>query len=151
MNEEVTKKRAIINKAMTAINPDPLGVTLCDAKIAAGSKCGNCGEHASVAFTWLLTQGVYPIEKCFFPQPYDHAFVLIRVSGRQEFAICDPWANISCPSQHWNEWKSFIFQNNIPPNEAMRVAAEYNQEGSEHVYNKLTSGQVAPDAMDLSL
>ena len=78
------------------------------ARDAERAGCGNCGEQAAVAWTWLVDQkGIAPVDYMVNEREGDynsnHAFVVI---GRKEgsdlqepstwgrnAAVCDPWAN----------------------------------------------------------
>ena len=68
------------------------------AERAAQWGCGNCEEHASVAFVFLERDGTRPIDYVQLP---NHAFVVVgrdrnsnptdyRTWG-SEAAVCDPW------------------------------------------------------------
>lgn len=141
-------KRRVPNFA--ASQPDPLRVTLCDAKISIGAKTGNCGENASVAFAWFFINGHLPIYKCQFTRG-DHAFVLIGDQGGQPLAICDPWANIAWPYICWQDWKRHIWGDNVPPDSDRSIVAQLvTDPGSRIGFDLLTAGQASYDGMDLS-
>jgi hypothetical protein len=75
------------------------------ALAAIQEKTGNCMEQAAIAYFWLKTQGVSPIDYVFFTNGnggYDHAWVLIGrpdnklleyISGwgETDTVWCDPW------------------------------------------------------------
>jgi hypothetical protein len=155
MTEEVDKMRSIPNiysRAMTS--PDrhrAVKYTLCEAKIAEGAKCGNCGEHASVVFAMLFREGLYPISKRCFPGHWDHAFVIVGPRLRPDIAvICDAWADLYGLLGQWNAWKKKIWRDDPPPDNFERVCAEWNEPGgSVPRFNEWTGGQPKPDAMEL--
>lgn len=77
---------------------------------AVRTRCGNCGEHAAVAFMQCIESKVEPIDymECAGPGD-DHAFLVI---GRRENSnparydaatwgpdavVCDPWMNKAYP------------------------------------------------------
>lgn len=72
-----------------------------DAARAIKHGCGNCGEHAAVAFMFLHAQKIRPIDFMALPKPRDHNFVIIgRASNSDpkdyltwgdEAVVCDPW------------------------------------------------------------
>jgi len=78
------------------------------AENAIRARCGNCGEHAAVAFVMLIDRGVEPIDlmEC---TSTDHSFVVIgrrensdpgrydSVKWGPDAVICDPWANEAYP------------------------------------------------------
>jgi hypothetical protein len=69
--------------------------------------CGNCYEHAAVAYTWLYRNGVRPIAVL---GRTNHAFVILGY-GRSSLTdpqgwpveawICDPWKKIVYPAQQY--------------------------------------------------
>ncbi len=71
------------------------------AGLAMKHGCGNCGEHAAVAFMFLRAQGVKPIDFMAFPKPYDHNFLIIGRTANsvvndyrtwgEEAVVCDAW------------------------------------------------------------
>lgn len=73
------------------------------AKNAAKNHCGNCGEHAAVAFIYLRDRGVRPIEYMGYVSGIfeDHAFVVIGRKAQTDLGnpakwgadvvICDPY------------------------------------------------------------
>ncbi len=73
------------------------------AKRAERSGLGNCGEISAVAFTYLLDNGVRPIDWMEIKNG-DHNFVLIgrrsgdarnSLSWGPRCVICDPWRRVS--------------------------------------------------------
>jgi hypothetical protein len=80
------------------------------ANAAVRSRCGNCGEHAALAFVTCIDQKVEPLDymECAGPGD-DHVFLVI---GRREGSdptrydaagwgpdavVCDPWMNKAYP------------------------------------------------------
>lgn len=80
------------------------------AEKAIRSRCGNCGEHAAIAFITCVDQKVEPLDymECAGPGD-DHVFLVI---GRREGSsdsrydaatwgpdavVCDPWMNKAYP------------------------------------------------------
>lgn len=68
---------------------------------AAELGCGNCGEQAAIAFEFLKSKSVRPMDYMVFKEPGDHAFVVIGRTGESpaddykswgpEAVVCDPW------------------------------------------------------------
>ena len=71
-------------------------------------QCGNCAEHAAVAFVFLQTRGIIPIDY-MEGQNVDHAFVVIgrEQNGKKSHwttwgpnaVVCDPWAGKCFPAK----------------------------------------------------
>jgi hypothetical protein len=80
------------------------------AKNAEAHHCGNCAEHAAIAFTYLKNAGTRPIEYMGYLSGYfeDHAFVVIGrkpdsdinkpVAWGSDVAICDPYYGKAYPA-----------------------------------------------------
>lgn len=74
------------------------------AEDATSTGCGNCGEHAAIAFKYLYDKGVRPIEYGWITGG-DHAFVII---GRatddwdgHSAIVVDAWAGKVFPLSEW--------------------------------------------------
>jgi hypothetical protein len=71
-------------------------------------KCGNCAEHAAVAFTYLEDKGIRPIHYMAILERGDHGFVVIgrapnSSDGNIESwginaVVCDPWHEKNYPA-----------------------------------------------------
>lgn len=72
------------------------------ANMAIKHGCGNCGEHAQIAFCYLLNKKIHPLDYMELVDN-DHAFVVIgRLKGSSpsdpgtwgsDAVVCDPWAS----------------------------------------------------------
>jgi hypothetical protein len=70
---------------------------------ALANGCGNCGEQAAIAFEFLRSKGISPVNYMNLNDPDGnaiHSFVVISFSGcdntcnwGQDAVICDPWDN----------------------------------------------------------
>lgn len=79
-------------------NPTNMQMIRGNADRAIRFGCGNCDEHASLAFTFLERVGIRPIDYMVLP---NHAFVVIGrpassdptdyTTWGNEAVICDPW------------------------------------------------------------
>jgi hypothetical protein len=73
------------------------------AQRAMANGCGNCGEQAAIAFEFLRSKGMSPVDYMNLNDPDGkaiHSFVVIAFSGDgnacswgPEAVICDPWDN----------------------------------------------------------
>lgn len=80
------------------------------AKNAEAHHCGNCAEHAAIAFVYLKNAGIRPIEYMGYLSSYfeDHAFVVIGrkadsdinkpVAWGADVAVCDAYYGTAYPA-----------------------------------------------------
>lgn len=66
---------------------------------ARAYRAGNCGEHAAVAFEYLIEHapaecGLIAYAKC--KRPGDHCFVWVDVASGPDAVICDAWGGFVC-------------------------------------------------------
>jgi hypothetical protein len=74
--EEIRKKAAAAGRGQAAEWSEWQQIIAIWAKYAALHHCGNCAEHAAIAFILLRNRGVRPLEYMFYAAE-DHAFVVI--------------------------------------------------------------------------
>ncbi len=148
IREAVQECYAMHNIATNALVPDPLRITLCDAKIAVGQKAGNCDQHASVAFAYLYINDYWPIYKVHLP---GHAFVVLGNPAAAPFVICDPWCDRYCSDNLIHLWLQHVWGAAAPRWGAHQVVASWTRGGGcEWMYNLLTAAQDANDKMNFS-
>lgn len=69
---------------------------------AATMKCGNCGEHAAIAFCYLLDLEVKPLDYMFATN-HDHAFVVIGRPATSDVSKPEEWGADAVVVDAWHE------------------------------------------------
>lgn len=106
---EIKKKASAVGKGQVAEWAKWEQVIAIWAKNAEKYHCGNCAEHAAVAFGYLKNAGIRPIEYMAFMSSIfeDHGFVVIGrkistdlnkpLAWGTEVAVCDPYYDKAYP------------------------------------------------------